>query len=139
MIEKMKKIKVFSITLLIAALVFSAGNAFSQQDSKKTPEERAGKMSEKMKEKLSLSDEQQKQVYDIMLSHVNDMEGLKNSTEDKTARREKVKALRESTHSKINFILNTDQQAMLEKFRQERKEKHKEGKGKKHWKHKELK
>jgi uncharacterized protein YycO len=135
----MKKIKVFGITLLVASLVFSAGNVYSQQNSKKTPEERAGKTSEKMKEKLSLSDEQQKQVYDIMLNHFNEMGALKNSTEDKTARREKVKALRESTHSNINSILNSDQQAKLEKFIQERKQKHKDGKCRKHGKHQEIK
>ena len=90
-----------------------------------------------MKEKLSLSDEQQKQVYDIMLSHVNEMKGLKNSTEDKTVKQEKIKSLRESTHGKINSILSSDQQVMLEKFRQERIAKHKEWKNKKHGKNKE--
>lgn len=118
--------------LLLTVLVLSTGNAYSQQDSKKTPEERAAKISEKMKEKLSLSDEQQKQVYDIMLSHVNEMKGLKNSTEDKTLKHEKIKSLRESTHSKMNSILSSEQQVMLEKFRQERKAKLKDHKGKKH-------
>jgi Spy/CpxP family protein refolding chaperone len=128
----MKKIKLFGFMLLLTALVLTTGTAYSQQDSKKTPEERATKISEKMKEKLSLSDEQQKQVYDIMLNHVNEMNGLKNSTEDKTSKHEKIKSLRESTHSKINSILSSEQQVKLEKFRQERKAKHKEWKGKKH-------
>ena len=121
----------FSFMLLLIVLVLTTASTYSQQDSKKTPEERATKISEKMKAKLSLSNEQQKQVYDIMLSHINEIKGLRNSTEDKTLRHDKIKSLRESTHSQINSILSSDQQVMLEKFRQERKAKHKDHKAKK--------
>lgn len=127
------------IQFLIMMVFFSAVSVYSQQDSKKTPEERASKISEKMKEKLTLTDIQKEQVYDILLGHMNEMKGLRNSTEDKTLKKEKIRSLRESTRNKINSVLSSDQQAKLEKFRQERKEKHKEWKSKKHPKQKGLK
>ena len=72
------KFNLLSLMLLLAALLFSVSSTFSQQDNgekkqRKTPEERAQKRADKMKEKLSLTDDQHKQVYDIMLLQANEM------------------------------------------------------------------
>ncbi len=61
------------------------------------------------------------------------MESTKND-QDKTARKEKMKAIRESGKTQINSVLNADQQKLWETHKKEMKEKHKgkKHKGKKH-------
>ena len=131
------KFNLLSLMILLAALLFSVSSTFSQQDNgekkqRKTPEERAQKRADKMKEKLSLTDDQHKQIYDIMLAQANEMKAVWESTkndQDKTARKEKMKSIRESGKTQINSVLNADQQKLWETHKKEMKEKHK---GKKH-------
>jgi len=131
------KFNLLSLMLLLAALLFSVSNTYSQQDNsekkqRKTPEERAQKRADKMKEKLSLTDDQHKQVYDILLTQGNEMKSVWESSkndQDKTARKEKMKAIRESGKTQINSVLNANQQQLWETHKKEKKEKHK---GKKH-------
>ncbi len=128
--------------MILAAVLFSAGNVYSQQNDdgtkkqRKTPEERAQKRADKMKEKLSLTDDQRTQVYGIFLSQANEMKSIWESTkndQDKTARKEKMKAIWESSNTQINSVLDANQQQLWEAHKKEMKEKHK-GKhdGKKH-------
>ena len=132
--NKIFNFKAISLMLLLAAVMFSAGNIYSQQDGngekkqKKTPEERAQKRADKMKDILSLSEDQHKQVYDIMLNHMNEKRSIWESSkndQDKTARKEKMKAVRESTNTQINSLLSADQQKLWESHKKEMKEKHK--------------
>lgn len=131
------KFNLFSLMLLLAALLFSASSIYSQQDNtgkkqRKTPEEHAQKRADKMKEKLSLTDDQYKQIYDILLTHGNEMKALweagKND-QDKTAMKEKMKAIRESGRTQINSVLDANQQQLWDAHKKEMKDKHK---GKKH-------
>ena len=132
------KFNLLSIMLLLAALLFSVSNTYSQQDNsekkqRKTPEERAQKRADKMKEKLSLTDDQHKQVYDIFLTQGNEMKSVwesSKSDQDKTARKEKMKAIRESGKTQINSVLNANQQQLWETHKKEKKEKHKSKKHK---------
>ena len=128
--------------MIVAAVLFSAGNIYSQQNDdgtkkqRKTPEERAQKRADKMKEKLSLTEDQHKQVYSILLSQANEMKSIWESSkndQDKTARKEKMKTIWESTNTQINSVLDANQQQLWEAHKKEMKEKHK-GKhdGKKH-------
>lgn len=145
------KFNLLSLILLLAAILFSVSNVYSQQDNigekkqKKTPEERAQKRADILKEKLSLTDDQYKQVYDISLSQANEMKAVWESSkndQDKTARREKMKAIRDSGNTQINSVLNANQQHLWETHKKEMKDKHKgkKHKGKKHHKgNKELK
>jgi protein CpxP len=131
------KFNLLSLMLLLAALLFSVSNTYSQQDNsekkqRKTPEERAQNRADKMKEKLSLTDDQHKQVYDILITQGNEMKSVWESSkndQDKTARKEKMKAIRESGNTQINSVLNANQQQLWETHKKEKKEKHK---GKKH-------
>ncbi len=131
------KFNLLSLMLLLAALLFSVSNTYSQQDNsekkqRKTSEERAQKRADKMKEKLSLTDDQHKQVYEILLTQGNEMKSVWESSkndQDKTARKEKMKAIRESGKTQINSVLNANQQQLWETHKKGKKEKHK---GKKH-------
>jgi Spy/CpxP family protein refolding chaperone len=129
---KMTKTK--ALILFVSMFVtFSAANIFSQQDMRKSPEERAQKRADKMKENLLLSDQQHKQVYDILLNHIKEADIIRNSAEvneDKKVKKEKLKSLRESTHSQLNAILTPEQQQKLDEFIKKMKEKHKTKKNK---------
>lgn len=139
----MKIQKFFALGLIFAALLISANTVYSQ-DFKKSPEERAQKRAEKLKEKLSLTDDQYKQVYDAFLSQSQQMKSLKEAGEqDKTARREKMKSIRQNTDATVNGLLNSDQKTKYDQLKKERKEKHmqkkKHKKGKKNKSDKKLK
>ena len=127
-LETMTKYKAIAFLIVITAF-FSSTNLLSQQDfNKKTPEERAQKQSERMKKALELSDEQYRQVYDIFLNHITEADNIRNSSsvnEDKDLKKEKLKSLRESTHTKINAVLTPEQQVKFEQIIKEMKEKHK--------------
>lgn len=124
----MRKYKSFALLLIITAF-FTSLNLFAQQDfNKKTPEERAQKQSERMKKSLDLSDEQYQQIYDIFLKHITDADKIRNSSsvnEDKSGKKEELKALRKTTHSKINTVLTPEQQVKFEQLLKEMKEKRK--------------
>lgn len=132
------KFNLLSLVLLLAALLFSVSNTYSQQDKsekkqRKTPEERAQKRADKMKEKLSLTDDQHKQIYDIILSQSKEMKSVWESSkndQDKTARRDKMKAIREAGKTQINSVLDANQQQLWEAHKKEMKEKHKNKKHK---------
>ncbi len=132
----MKRTLILSILLAAVTFVFSSGTIFSQDLGKKTPEERAKHRADKMQEHLSLSSEQYTQVYDIMLSQAQQVDALKSSSTDKDAAREKMKALRQDTDSKLTAVFNTDQTQKWNTFKEKMKEKHKNKKGKKHKKQK---
>lgn len=134
--SKAIRFKALGMLIVLFAVMFSAANSYSQDNGekrqKKTPEERAQKRADKMKEKLSLTDDQHKQIYDIILSQTNEMRSLRESgknDQDKTARKEKMKSLRDSYNSQINSVLTSTQQQLWETHKKEMKEKHK---GKKH-------
>ncbi len=124
----MTKYKSFALLLIITAF-FTSSTLFAQQDfNKKTPEERAQKQSERMKKSLDLSDEQYQQIYDIFLKHITDADNIRNSSsvnEDKSGKKEELKALRKNTHSKINTVLTPEQQVKFEQLLKEMKEKRK--------------
>jgi Spy/CpxP family protein refolding chaperone len=140
--------KSFGLMLLISAFMLSAGSVFSQDGSprkerqKKTPEEVAEKRSDRLKDKLSLTNDQHKQVYNIILSQATEMKSVWESTkseQDKTARREKMKSIRDTYHSQISAVLTSEQQQLWETHKKEMKEKYKGKKHKKGNKNKELK
>ncbi|HMS33530.1 MAG TPA: hypothetical protein PKC91_05520 [Ignavibacteria bacterium] len=127
----MIKKKSLALGLLLIIFTFTSASVFSQQMEKvkKTPEERAAKMSERMKKNLSLTDEQYKQVYNLFLSKAQDMKNNKEKLMgmDKEARKQMKMNSREEFKKQLSGILNPDQ---MKKF-EENKKKHKEGKIKK--------
>lgn len=124
------KIKIITIAILIMNIALFSGVAFSQQNDKvkKTPEEFAQKRADRMKESLSLSDEQYRQVYDMFLSKAQERKSNKEKYKDldKNARKELKKQNREKFQSQLQEILNKEQ---IEKLK-EIKSKHRDKKGK---------
>lgn len=129
----MKFTKLFAVAILITATVFTSAQDFG----KKTPEERAQKRAGKMKEKLSLSDDQFKTIYDAFLSQAQQIDALKSQDIDKSSKKEQIKSIRENTDASITGVLNKDQLTKYDKFKEKRKEKHMQKKKmKKNKKHK---
>lgn len=124
-----KKLAVLSILLL--AIVSISSNVFAQQNqkSKKTPEEMATKMADRMKSNLSLSDDQYKQVYDLALTRsknrISNKEMYKSM--DKETRKQTKMKHREEFMTQLSGILNPDQmkkfQENLANHKQHRKNK----------------
>ena len=128
------KIKIITFAILILNIALFSGIAFSQQNEKvkKTPEEFAQKRAERMKESLSLTEVQYKQVYDMFLSKARERKSNKEKYKDldKTARKELKKQNREKFQSQLNEILNTDQIAKLNEMKSKHKGKKNKGKNK---------
>ena len=63
------------MTVAAAVLLFSAGSLAAQgpDGQKMTPEQRAERMTRRMTEQLSLSDEQARQIEQILLDHFKEM------------------------------------------------------------------
>jgi len=128
------KIKIITFAILILNIALFSGIAFSQQNEKvkKTPEEFAQKRAERMKESLSLTEVQYKQVYEMFLSKAQERKSNKEKYKDldKTARKELKKQNREKFQSQLNEILNTDQIAKLNEMKSKHKGKKNKGKNK---------
>ena len=129
----LKKLNLSLVVMLIFGLfaVNSYAQNSDQTKTKKTPEQKAEKMAKKMQEKLSLSDEQYRSVYDLALSTINQRASLKSNGADKETRKSEMKSLMEKQEAQLKTILSSDQWTKWEGLKKERKEKHKDGKHKK--------
>ncbi len=134
--------KLTKVWMLLAAMCFSL-SVFAQEAPKppqkehKTPEERAKAVTDRMKEKLALSDEQYQQVYDINLKAEKQLEELRKEREamreeakgEREAMREKMKAHHEAwkevqkeREEAIRAELNEEQREKYDRWIEERKE-----------------
>ena len=108
-----------ALTILLLLTAFVSSNVFAQQNqrSKKTPEEMATKMADRMKSNLSLSDDQYKQVYDLALTRsknrISNKEMYKSM--DKETRKQTKMKHREEFMTQLSGILNQDQ---MKKFQE---------------------
>ncbi|MDD5361623.1 MAG: hypothetical protein PHN88_05795 [Ignavibacteria bacterium] len=101
---------------LIICLLFTVNSGFSQDiANKKTPEEKASKITEKMTEKLKLDDTQRMKVHDLFLSHFTDMKALRESTSetDKSLLKDKIKSGRKEMKAGLKNILTDEQFKLL--------------------------
>ncbi len=121
----MKKHKIFGIFTFILAAILISQSSFGQEKFKKSPEERAQHKAEKMTKHLSLTDDQQKQVYDILYNQATQVDALRGNKEmTKESRREQMKSLRSDTDTKLSGVFNTEQIEKWNKFKENKKQKH---------------
>jgi hypothetical protein len=108
--------------MLSAGMIQSAS---AQQDQKrsKNPEEIATRKADRLKAKLSLSDDQYKQVYTIFLENANRRIAEKEKMKDmeKSARKEIKIKYRQETFEKLQGILSKEQMTKLEQMREDKK------------------
>lgn len=97
----------------------------TQSKPQGTPQERAKKMTQRMKVDLKLTDVQEKQVLDINLKQAERLEKLRIAQEEIKKER---KTIMEEREKSLSTILTPEQFEKLKTLQQERKEKIKEKK-----------
>lgn len=115
--------------LIFSAILFVglATTGFSQEMQKrapKTPEERAQHMTDGLDKKLSLTDAQKTQIYQINLERAQAMDKFR--AENTRPDREQVKQQFEASETKILNVLTDSQKATFNELKAERMEKMKE-------------
>jgi len=113
------------LTLAIAVLGFTAGNAQTAAHKEKaTPAQKAEKSTEKLQKELSLNADQKKKVYAIELDRYQKAESLhKSGHEAKTALKDQQKAIKKDTEAKIDQVLTAEQKKKLDAIQAEKKAK----------------
>ncbi len=114
----MKAMALAAITVSFNAVMAQSGN--EPEKPELSPEEKATKRTEQLKTELALSDAQTKQVYDINLAHILKMEEYRK---EQQALREKIKAEKEATRTKIRSLLTTEQAVIFDQKAEEHKHK----------------
>ncbi len=105
--------------------------AFAQDVQKKerkqfSVEERAQMKTDRMKEKLSLTDEQAKSVYEINLKYAKSHTEMRvKDKEVKQAKKEAWKASKTQQDAELKSVLNDEQYAKMQEQRKEQMQKHK--------------
>lgn len=116
-------------TLFIAILIFTGSNAFAQNDGtrpKRTPEEIAQKRADKMNEKLQLSSDQYKSVYNLFLENAQwRQQNMQSFGGDKEAMKKAFKERHLQNKEQLKNILSSEQITKLKEIRKENKGKHK--------------
>ena len=120
--------KLILSTFLFLGLALSGYSQPNADRAQKTPEERAQRMTDMMDKKLSLSESQKTQIYQVNLERARAMSNRKDNRQDKDSvnRRKEF----ETTENRIERILNANQKAEYQKLKEERKEKMKEHRSK---------
>ncbi len=119
MIQKMKKLQVIIVLLI---LVF-AGSVFSQDTkTKKSPEERAKKMTEKLTDAVNLDANQQKLIQDLYLKHFEKMHAFRiaNKDKDKSELKQTIKEYRTELRKSIGEVLTDEQKSILKQKMKDR-------------------
>lgn len=123
------------IILSLVAVMITAG-AYAQDSSKvkRSPEEMANRKADKLKTELGLSDDQRGKVYTVFLDKINKREAIQakyKDSKDKKAMKAEMKTVEETAETNLKGILTTEQFTKWQTLREERKQQHKDKKGKK--------
>ncbi len=120
----------FKILVIVFITVIYTGTSYSQNNkwSGKTPEEKASMMADRMKQNLSLSDDQYRQVYNLALekAKMQSSNREKYKSMDKESRKSMKKQHREDFRKQLESILNQDQISKMKALRESHKV-HKDG------------
>lgn len=115
------------VTLII--ILFLSPGVFSQQQEikpKKTPEERADNISQRMQKHLELNDEQKQSIHDALLDAFKQKEIDKELyKDDKTARKQAAKTRIEKLDTRFKEILTREQYKKFDVHKQKKIEKRK--------------
>ena len=110
-----------------AILVFTTLGVAAQQKQERTPqspEQRAQAMTDRMAEKLSLTDAQKKEIYQINLENaINHQQEMEARKAEREAKKVEIKAQQD----KINKVLTEEQRKQWEEIKLERKDQRRPG------------
>ena len=110
------------VSILLASLVICF-SSLAQEGHKKSPEERAAHMTEKLSTELSLSAEQKTEIEKINATYLADMHAIKENSEmQEEQKHEALKELRKNWKSSVQNELTEEQKAKMEELKEDRKE-----------------
>jgi len=117
---------VFSLMMFGAFNFLQAQQNGGGQGQSGTPEERATKHSQELTKELGLSQQQEQQVYQAILTKENSIKQVRaqNSGGDKEQMHTQMKPIKEQFNQTMKGILTADQFQKWEQIREENKEKH---------------
>ena len=133
----MKTVKILSLTLLMS--IFCAGTSFAQQrghrgqqakptsEVRATPEERAAKRVEMMKESLNLTPDQVAKLQPVQTQFAKDQARIRNAAKEN---QKEMKANREAYDAQLKSILTPEQYQKLQEQRKDIKKGRGEQQGK---------
>ncbi|MCF2488549.1 DUF4890 domain-containing protein [Dyadobacter sp. CY347] len=106
-------------TMLAMIMALFSIAAFAQrQDSDVTPEKRAENQTKQMTEKLNLSEDQQKQIYNLTLARTQKMKELRDA---QTNDREQMRASMETYNNEVAKLLTVEQQEKYKTMLEDRR------------------
>lgn len=118
----MKKFVVFALAAFIA--LGAAAQDSTKTRTKATPEERAGKVTNKMKEKLALSADQEAKIKAINLEAAQKKDAVKAEAKgNKEELKNKIIVIEKERDAKIKAVLTPDQNVKYDKMKEKGKEK----------------
>lgn len=125
----MKRIllSLFVILTLVATSCNQGNNSNSQQGAPGdfNAEERVNQQLAELDELLDLSKDQEKQMYDILMTSMDNMmqmrEEMRSGNGDRESMREKMMQVREEQNAKIKDTLSGEQFVKYEEYEQERR------------------
>lgn len=126
----MKKLLLIALALL-GTLTAQASIQDSTKKDKPSAEQRADKLTQRMKKQLALSDSQVVLVKAINLEHAQAMDNLKASNSKGQERKTQMQALKTSYHAKLEKVLSAEQMTKFKNNVKKAKNKHKKHEGKK--------
>ena len=121
------KSKILLLALILITFAFQGSaqtdsqppSGFSDSLKASTPEQRAKMQSDKMKEKLVLTDDQYKQVSDLNLVYAKKMDPILHSDEGRFKKYRQAKTLMDEKDKKLKGILTSDQYKQYEDLKKE--------------------
>lgn len=117
----MKTTKLITTLIYILALLSISVSSFAQDiDSKpkKTPEERATLITDKMKSSLNLTDDQYTKIYELNLQRIKERQAFK---EEKSKTDSDIKKKRSEYMTSLKSILTDEQYQTLKNIQKEKK------------------
>lgn len=110
------------VSILLASLVICF-SSLAQDGHRKSPEERAEHMTEKLKTELNLSAEQTTAIEKINATYLADMHAIKDNSElQEEQKKEALKDLRKNWKDSVQAQLTDEQKVKMEELKEERKE-----------------
>ncbi len=113
------KTKVYVFMMLMGCFFLVANVTNAQQA--KSAEDRAKAMTDKMKEKLTLDDNQYQKVYDVNLKYAKKADEIAAGSGDKKSKAESLKTQLEAKDKDMKGILTSDQYKKYEDIKHELK------------------
>lgn len=122
----MKKITSFFLSLIFTVAIFNISQVFAQEKSRL--EGRTDRIVSTLKEQLSLTDQQEQKVKEIVIVNIESMRKEmdkydKNPTAMRDARRKQM----EEMDKKIESILTKDQKTKYEQYKKDRMQRFQQG------------